>query len=200
MKASPAPLLAVGSALMLVVAGLIVSASPQRAPGHNPAPRTIGGLTIEEKSPKRADKLVLTDAEWKKRLTPEQYRILRSKGTEPAFCGGLLDNKENGTYHCVGCDLPLFKSDSKFNSGTGWPSFFQPVNQKNVWLKTDLSFGMNRVEVLCARCDGHLGHVFDDGPEDKTGLRYCINSEILVWRSAKDPNRTKSGTARPGGG
>ncbi|MCB0825479.1 MAG: peptide-methionine (R)-S-oxide reductase MsrB [Armatimonadetes bacterium] len=146
----------------------------------------IGGLTVEDKSPKREDKLVLSDTEWQKRLTPEQYKILRAKGTEAAFCGGYLNNKEEGVYHCVGCDLPLFKSDTKFESGTGWPSFFQPYERKNVWLKMDYSYGMTRVEVLCAKCDGHLGHVFDDGPRDKTGIRFCINSEVLKFKADKD--------------
>lgn len=151
---------------------------------------TIGGLKIEEKSPERKDKLVLTDAEWKKRLTPEQYRILRTKGTEAAFCGGHLDEKRAGVFHCVGCDLPLFKSDTKFESGTGWPSFFQPYDQKNVWLKSDFKFGMSRVEVLCSRCDGHLGHVFTDGPKDETGLRYCINGDILTFKVADKSSKS----------
>ena len=148
--------------------------------------RMIGGLTIENKSPKREDKLVLSDTEWQKRLTPEQYKILRAKGTEAAFCGGHLDNKEKGVYHCIGCDLPLFKSDTKFESGTGWPSFFHPYKRENVWLKMDFTYGMTRVEVLCSKCDGHLGHVFDDGPQDKTGIRFCINSEVLKFKADKD--------------
>lgn len=149
------------------------------------AQQKIGNLTVENKSPQRPDKVVKTDAEWKKQLTPEQYRILRNKGTEAAFCGGYLNVKEKGVFHCIGCDLPLFTTDSKFESGTGWPSFFQPVKRENVWLKSDLSYGMNRIEVLCSRCDGHLGHVFDDGPADKTGLRFCINSESLKFKKAK---------------
>lgn len=152
---------------------------------QTPGQRTIGGLKIEDQSPKRADKVVKSEAEWKKILTPEQYKISRVKGTEAAFCGGYLNNKETGVYHCVACDLPLFKSDTKFESGTGWPSFFQPFSRENVWLKSDFSYGMDRVEVLCSRCDGHLGHVFDDGPKDKTGIRYCINSEILKFKKAK---------------
>ena len=144
-----------------------------------------GGLKVENESPKRKDKLVLSDAEWKKKLTEEQYRILRKKGTEAAFCSEFLDNKKDGTYHCVGCDLPLFKSDAKFKSGSGWPAFFQPVNRKDVWLKEDLSFNMYRLEVLCAKCDSHLGHVFTDGPKDKGGLRYCINGECLTFKEKK---------------
>lgn len=147
--------------------------------------KAIGGIKVTNKSPERKDKVVKSDAEWKAQLTPEQYKILRAKGTEAAFCGGHLSNKERGTYLCVGCKLPLFKSDSKFESGTGWPSFFQPYDKDNVWLKADNSFGMQRVEVLCSRCDGHLGHVFDDGPADKTGLRYCINGDILTFEKAE---------------
>jgi methionine-R-sulfoxide reductase len=136
-------------------------------------------------SPQRADKVVLTDAEWKKRLTPEQYRILRNHGTEAAFCGLFVDNKKTGTYSCVGCKLPLFRSDAKFDSGTGWPSFFQPATADAIWTRTDTSYGMVREEVLCARCDGHLGHVFPDGPRDRGGMRFCINSEILTFQEAK---------------
>lgn len=122
--------------------------------------------------------VVRTAEEWRKRLTPEQYRILRSKGTEAAFCGGLLKNKEEGVYLCLGCDLPLFMSNAKFESGTGWPSFFQPVGWSNIAEVADLSFGMVRTEINCARCDSHLGHIFEDGPRP-TGLRYCLNSESL---------------------
>jgi methionine-R-sulfoxide reductase len=128
--------------------------------------------------PVEMPKVVKTDAEWQKQLTPEQYTIARGKGTEPPFCGNLLDNKKEGVYACVCCGLPLFSSDSKFHSGTGWPSFFQPVAKENVTEHVDRSYGMVRTEVLCARCGGHLGHVFDDGPRP-TGLRFCVNSESL---------------------
>jgi methionine-R-sulfoxide reductase len=128
--------------------------------------------------PVETARVVKTDAEWKKQLTPEQYLVARNKGTEPPFCGNLLDNKKEGVYACVCCGLPLFSSDSKFHSGTGWPSFFQPVAKENVLEHADHSHGMVRTEVLCARCDGHLGHVFDDGPRP-TGLRFCVNSESL---------------------
>lgn len=139
-------------------------------------------------SPKRDDKLVLSDEEWQKRLSPEQYRILRNKGTEAAFCGVFYDNHKTGVYRCAGCGLPLFASSAKFDSGTGWPSFFQPVNKQNVWLKRDTSYGMVREEVLCSRCDGHLGHVFDDAPQTDTGLRFCINSESLKFEEG-DPEK-----------
>lgn len=125
-------------------------------------------------------RLELTEAEWRERLTEEQYRILRTDGTEAAFCGTLLDNKKQGVYSCAGCGLPLFSSDAKFTSGTGWPSFFQPIAEGNVAEKSDISFGMVRTEIECARCDGHLGHVFPDGPKP-TGMRHCLNSESLVF-------------------
>ncbi len=158
------------------VAGAVALA--QRWPGND------WSIKADEVSPKRPDKVVLTDAEWKKRLTPAQYKILRGHGTEAAFCGVFHDHKGKGTYLCAGCELPLFRYDAKFDSGTGWPSFFQPVKRENVWTRTDRGYGMVRTEVLCARCDGHLGHVFPDAPSTPTGLRFCINSDALTFKKA----------------
>lgn len=122
-----------------------------------------------------------TEPEWRKLLTPEQYRVLREKGTEPAFTGKFWDNHEKGTYVCAACGEELFDSKTKFDSGTGWPSFYEPMAPGRVAEEEDKSLFMRRTEVLCARCGGHLGHVFDDGPKP-TGLRYCINSASLDFK------------------
>ncbi len=128
--------------------------------------------------PAMDDPKTLSEADWQERLTPEQYRVLREQGTEPPFSGPLLHNQGTGRYVCAGCGAALFFSDAKFDSGSGWPSFVSPADATNVALREDRSQGMVRTEVRCARCGGHLGHVFDDGPQPK-GKRYCINSLAL---------------------
>ena len=144
-------------------------------------------LADEHGNPLPAQKMAAvkkTNEEWLKQLGPDRYRILRASGTEAPFCGTLLDNKKEGVYFCAGCDLPLFSSKAKFHSGTGWPSFFQPFAPENVTEIKDYSHGMERTEIQCARCGGHLGHVFPDGPAP-THLRFCLNSESLTFKELK---------------
>ncbi len=132
-----------------------------------------------------------TDEEWRLRLTSDQYRILREKGTEHAFTGAYVDEKTRGVYRCAGCGAPLFTSDEKYDSGSGWPSFWDVVDEGRVELHEDTSHGMNRVEVTCATCGSHLGHLFPDGPAETTGLRYCINSASLDLDSEMPPDEAK---------
>lgn len=153
----------------------------QAQPGYEA--RAVSGpiLSLEGDTLEHVEK---TKSEWKAELSPLAFKVLREKGTERAFTGEYWDNKKKGIYYCAGCGAPLFSSTTKYRSGTGWPSFYEPIITGNVKEENDTSYGMNRVEVVCARCDGHLGHVFPDGPEP-TGLRYCLNSISLKFEEKK---------------
>ena len=154
------------------ILGLLLLAGCHQAP---PAANTT-------KESYMGEKIVKSDEEWKKKLDPQAYDVLRKHGTERPFTGKYVDNHEHGMYVCAGCGLELFASDTKFESGSGWPSFYAPAVESNIATTEDETYGMKRVEVHCPRCGGHLGHVFEDGPRDKTGLRYCINSCSLEFK------------------
>ena len=184
MYSRPWPWIAAALSLVtLVVFGAAVGRGKRSEPAmvsihvFDKAGQLVGPLEVPPVS--------LSNDEWRKRLTPEQFRVLRSSGTERPFCGTLLDNKKQGIYACAGCSLPLFSSDAKFQSGTGWPSFFQPIAPGNVAERPDHGHGMLRIEINCARCGGHLGHVFPDGPPP-TGRRFCLNSESLTFTPSEE--------------
>ena len=153
-----------------------VNSSTREGVDSHPTPLPKG----EGTKSKGIKKVIKTDAEWKSQLTPEQYDVLRHEGTEYAFTSPLNDIHDKGTFECAGCGLPVFSSAQKFDSGTGWPSFWAPIKKENIIEETDKSLGMTRTKVSCARCDGHLGHVFDDGPKP-TGLRYCMNGVAMKF-------------------
>ena len=205
---------AAGLAGALAFAGCSPAADTDHSTGANDAGKesamaaTVNVMVYNREGklvgPIAEPKVVKTDSEWRKQLGDKTYEIARAKGTERPFCGNLLDNHKSGVYVCVCCGLPLFSSDAKFNSGTGWPSFFQPVGKENVAEHADYSYGV-RTEILCARCDCHLGHVFEDGPRP-TGLRFCVNSESLKFvdgdklKTLADPAADKAPTTAPAKG
>lgn len=184
----------------ILLANLMVFAGLQACTGEPATEKKDSAMTDKEASKTSLEKVEKSDAEWKQQLDPEQYRILRQKGTERAYTGKYWNNHEAGLYSCAGCGLKLFYSDAKFDSGCGWPSFFIPADENVISYHDDTTHGMKRTEVTCTRCEGHLGHVFKDGPPP-TGLRYCINSASITFKAGALPEgqEEEGGRMKPEG-